>query len=234
MHFKSILLAFLFSLFTTGLFAHAYWLQSSATGVLNKEHQVSVIFAEPAGAKEPTDGEEWSAMKGYTLWLLTPSQQKIKLETKVEQDHYTASFIPEEQGSYLVFMENEAIAVMGGWRMLFYASVPVQVGSAKTVLPVVPESKLSLVVAPAKKGTLQLKLNPGAIDITKMKLTAFDHKGAKEDLVLGKDGNATFTPKGKGLYYFEAVYLNKEASGTFEGNEYKNLYYAVTTSVTAD
>ncbi len=232
MNFKSLSFTLLLSLVSTGLFAHAYWLKTSSKGTLNKKQEITLTFAEPTGAAEPIDGEEWAGMKGYNLWLISPSNKKVKLDAVVSgKDAYKASFTPDEKGTYHVFLENESLDVNGEWRVVFYADALVQIGNEAIEIPAASQDKMSLVAVTNKGGEVALKLDAGTIGVAAMKLTAFDEKGNKEDISLNADGTALFKPAAKGAYKFEAVHLNKEAQGTYNGAAFKNLYYAITTSV---
>lgn len=212
-------------------FAHAFWLKTNPTGKKGQAHEVQIFFAEPAEKPELIDSKEMANVKGFSVWLLAPGKEKIKLQTTVSTDHYKAAFTPDQNGQYRIVLLNDAMEVMeyasGSLRIEFYASANVQVG-AENAVAATGGFKLNV----SAKGTTAQKpvsvaVEHQDIDLSKVTISVFNQAGWKLDLKPDANGKAEFTALDKGTYFIEAVYKAK-TPGTWNNKEYKSVYFAAT------
>lgn len=231
---KRLLLLVLLSLSFTGAFAHAYWIQAQPVGKKGQAHQVEIFFAEPADKRESLDSKEMANVKNFTVWLLAPGKEKVKLQIAAASDHYTANFTPDTDGEYLIVLQNDQVDVldfpsMGPFKAEFYASAKVQVGGfkAQQIITATDFKFNVLAKSTAAHQPVYLSLT-GNVDLSKVEISIFNQAGWKLDLKPGADGQAEFKALEKGKYFIEAVYKDK-TTGTFNNKDYKSVYYASTT-----
>ncbi|MBB5441134.1 putative GH25 family protein [Pedobacter sp. AK017] len=229
---KSWALLMLMTIGVNSAFAHAFWLKTNPSGKKGQAHEVQVFYAEPAEKPELLDSKEMANVKNFSLWLLMPGKEKIKLQTTAATDHYKASFTPEQNGEYRIILQNDAMEVLefpsGSLRIEFYASAAVQVGTEKAV-PETGRFKLnvSTTATTAYKPVL-ITVEHQDIDLSKVTISIFNQAGWKLDTKVDTNGKAEFKALDKGTYFIEAVYKDK-SPGTLNNKEYKSVYCAATT-----
>ncbi|MEM6842227.1 MAG: DUF4198 domain-containing protein, partial [Bacteroidota bacterium] len=89
------------------------------------------------GVKEETEGDAFEKMKNFTLWVVDAAGNKTKLEASPKEDHYLASFTPEEKGVYTVMLDNDEIDVIdysqydfGIFKTHYHSVARIEVGSS--------------------------------------------------------------------------------------------------------
>lgn len=117
--------------------AHTMWIESSYQGYIGQEQQVKIYFGE-FSINMITPAQKWfSDIADCKLMLLTPDGEKKALSKAREENFYTASFTPEAEGWYLVYLEHLVKDLYQGMRITYQALSWVKVGSP-TGLPDVP------------------------------------------------------------------------------------------------
>jgi len=232
---KTILLVTVLTFSLSNVFAHAFWIKTNAAGKKGQPHAVEVFFAEPAGKRELLNSDEMKTVKKFTLWLLVPGKEKIKLELVPAKDHYTSTFTPVNDGKYHIVLQNEEIDVVdyqaaGIYKSDFFASATVNVGVAKPA--VLPPSGFKFTVSAEGKlrpdQPVTVTLEHQQIDLSKVTLSIYNQQGWKLDVKVNKQtGKGIFNVLGAGSYFIEAAYNNK-VDGNYNGKAYNSAYYAAT------
>lgn len=217
------------------IFAHGYWVETKGNGKIGQLHDIKVYFSEPNGAPEPTDGEEWALVKGFTLYVISPSGVKTSLTTTVNPDHYASSFIPEEEGGYFVILESTDLGVMEPGKKfafipIFYATTLVKVGEVdaraelNNVLDYVPMG----VYAQIKKGRGGESLsyifkNKDDVDFMVTVITpdgqSLQMDGSPKSLDLSKFEKGTYTTQ---------MMIAEKTKGKKDDIEYNTIYRIAT------
>jgi uncharacterized GH25 family protein len=111
-------------------FAHALWVETNPSATIDQTHQVRIFYGEYANQEiEPI--ENWySDVKDFTLWLTTPSQQKVKLEKQATADFFQSSFTPTEEGIYTLTVVHAAKDLGGTTKFEFSSTAFVTAGNA--------------------------------------------------------------------------------------------------------
>ncbi|WP_316814147.1 hypothetical protein [Pedobacter heparinus] len=212
-------------------FAHAFWLKTNPSGKKGKAHEVQIFYAEPAEKPELLDSKEVANVKNFSVWLLIPGKEKIKLQTTAAKDHYKASFTPEQNGQYRIILQNDAIDVFeypsGSLRIEFYASALIQVGTENAVAETGGYKLNVFAKGVTAHQPVAVAVEHQEIDLSKVVISIFSPSGWKLDVKPDANGKAEFTALDKGTYFIEAVYRAK-TPGTLNNKEYKSVYYAAT------
>lgn len=119
----------LFAIFTCKMVtAHALWIETTAIGSKDKDQEVKIYYGEYShNLIEPVD-KWYSDVKGFKLFLISPSQQKTEIKTTAHSDYFSASFNPTEEGTYILAIEHPAKDPYQTTAFEFTAMAKVQVG----------------------------------------------------------------------------------------------------------
>lgn len=215
--------------------AHALWVKTAAVGKKGTQHEVQVYFAEPGQQREPVEGEEWRMVKGFDLWVISPSGKESRLELKAQSDFYSTTFIPREEGLYRVLLKHEKIGVLtfdkaAPFVPYFYASANVWVGNeagiTDALLPGRDQLPVSIVPV-VKKGTSKVFFHISSPEGLQYQVTVFSPSGTVTKLEAGKKGQAAFDAAEPGDYQAELSAVDTKP-GTIGGKEYKKAYHVAT------
>ena len=96
-----VALALLFFLFDQTALAHAMWIETNRSGSVNEEHEINVFFGEFShDVREDAGEESFEKVKKFELWIADQHGEKTILEAVPNGNHYTASFVPTNEGVY--------------------------------------------------------------------------------------------------------------------------------------
>lgn len=129
--FRSFFLFTLFLIGNMGLgFAHALYIDTNSKGNLDETHEVKVYYSEFADRTKEKVSDWYSDAASFELWLVRPNGMRVLLETKVENDHVSSSFIPKEKGVYRLEISHTTADVAEGTAYQFNAFAQVSVGNS--------------------------------------------------------------------------------------------------------
>ncbi|MGS2760710.1 DUF4198 domain-containing protein [Sinomicrobium sp. M5D2P9] len=233
---KKIILALVAVLTLQQANAHFLWLETKATGKLNKSHEVKVFFGEYSyGEREKTDGH-FTFAEDFTLHLIGPDGNKTTLDKKAATDHYSASFTPETAGVYRVILTNNNLEVVDytqydlGIFKTEYASVAtVHVGKeGKSDTGISSLSKLEIV--PEKEGEeIILQVVYDGKPLAENELKIFLPEGWSKTLHTDEHGKVSFSLPWKNTYVVETSY-KEQVPGTYKDKEYEFIWHFTTYS----
>lgn len=209
------------------LYAHALWIETNANGKKGQQQEVKIFYGEYAEFSPEKIADWYSDVKDFTLWLVAPDGQKTKLAASPKEDHYTASFTPDNDGVYTLQVSHSAKDLGRTTLYQFNTSATVAVGKNDTAdikgnsNPLKFRLKGSKINEPV---TIEGFFNDGTSD--KMSVTVFSPKGWTRQLE-GKNGIASFVPEWKGKYMIE-VSRSDEEKGDHNGKEYTGIWRCAT------
>ena len=242
---KKILLSVLSLMLLSGSTqAHYLWIETAGNGQLNNPHHIKIRFGEYTyGVIEETSGEAFQSVNNYDLWLLSPSGEKTALESTPRKDHYLATFIPTETGTYTIALDNKQMQVLdysqyniGIMKPQYHCKARVVVGPDYTGTPATNPKGIEFV----ELSTNQYKVG------NKVRLKVFFKGQAlpKQEVTISVDdlwtrkartdeqGEITFNLPWQKLYTAETTY-NEEVPGSFESIDYEYIWHCGTYCFTA-
>jgi hypothetical protein len=224
-----------FTFFTALAHGHYLWLETQSTGQLGILHHVRVHYGEYTyGVTESVEGEAFPAVANFKLWLLGPDGGRKPLTAIPSSDHYAASFLPDQAGTYTVMLGNSEIDVIdytqydfGVFKTHYQATARVQVGGEPT--DTISENPHGL--------TLQ-RLTSGP-DTVRLQVLYKDkpHVGAEvkvyvsdlwsKTLETDEDGKVSFALPWQTTYIAETT-KKEEIPGTYKGKDYDFIWHCAT------
>jgi len=230
---KSLLFAFLFTLATGQLFAHALWIETATSGKSGKQHEVKVYYGEYATNEREEITKWYSDVKDFTLWLSAPGKEKIKLTTTAGSNFYTASFTPQAEGQYILTVSHEAKELGGTTKYEFLSSAIVTVGKAGSVDQAAIPVTLSVYTAETKSyktnAPVQIKAMAGGKPLAKKAISVFSPEGWTKEVTTDENGTITFKPIWPGRYVLE-VSTSEKTTGDHHGKAYTAAWQGATSS----
>lgn len=228
---KKRMTAFLVSVLCLGLgtaSAHALWIETATQGKKGVSQDVKVYFGE-FGTEDISQAAEWfSDLKEFKLVLITPDQQEINLPVKAAGNAYSASFVPEMDGTYQLAIRKIVGEVYYGFKLDYNASATVQVGASKTKL----QSSNPLAILPVSgdyqvNKVIRLQADADSTWKGEKTITVVSPNTWTKSLYPGEDHQAEFTPLWPGKYLVELI-VKDDAAGTHNGKPYKTDFHCAT------
>ncbi|MDO4704009.1 hypothetical protein [Tannerella sp.] len=178
--------------------AHTMWIESSYQGNVGHEQQVKIFFGE-FSIDMITPTKKWfSDIADCKLMLLTPNGEKKALSKAQEENYYTASFMPESEGWYLIYLEHLVKDLYEGMRITYQALSWVRVGNP-TGLPVVqsPFSNGKLILPPLTpfelNASTEVTLVKGSAPVVSQRFALTANNGWRKTLRSGKESGTAST-----------------------------------------
>jgi len=221
---KKLLLSILaFCAFLSNTFAHALWIETAPTGKKGVAQEVRIYFGEFAD-KDITPTERWfSDTRSFSLVLITPDKQEIKLNPNQQKEYFSATFTPEKEGVYTVLLHHLVKEVYHGNRLDYNSSAQVRVGNTSS--EVIPSFSNIGIYADGKMGFKKeqaisfiafLDNKPAA----KTEVEVVAPNGWSKRLYTDSTGKGSFTAIWPGRYNLEFTHSGKK-SGEHQGKPYE-------------
>lgn len=230
---KSLLLALLFTLGSSQLFAHALWIETATKGKVGQEQQIKIYYGEYATNEREETAKWYSDVKDFTLWLTAPGKEKIKLSTTPGTNFYSASFTPKGDGQYVLTVSHEAKELGGTTKYEFLSAAIVTVGKPAPVEHSAIPTSLSVYTMEAKthqiNAPIQLKAVLNGQALANKTVSIFSPEGWNKEATTDENGILTFNPLWAGRYVLE-VSTREKASGEHNGKAYTAAWQGATSS----
>lgn len=227
---KYLLLSILMILSGFSAFSHALWIETHPKAIKNNLHDVKIFYGEYAAQEiEPVD-EWYSDVRDFKIVLTTPSQQKIDLSTEAATDHFKTSFIPKEDGIYLLSIVHPAKDLGGSTKYEFSSVALVSVGQAIAPLADLP---FYIHVQPKlfKKGqVIEAIVLQNGKPVSGAELLVMGQEGWSKTWKTDAAGKISFPGIWKGKYVLETSISNDEI-GQWHDKSYKRIWHGATTSI---
>jgi len=234
--FKLITFVLLMLIASPQLFAHALWIETKATGTKGKAQEISVYFGEYSD-NDITEAAKWfSDLKDFSLVVISPSKNEIKLTATALQNKYQAFFTPDEDGVYTIAMHHKVKDVYGTMVLDYNSSATVTVGNAaKGNEASVNSNVISLFSKDVTTAKQKVKVNVNALYEAKpakeQKMKVIAPNGWEKELWSNENGEISFTPIWPGNYMVEFAYTEK-AAGEHNGKKYDEIWKMATYLIT--
>ncbi|RZM15989.1 MAG: DUF4198 domain-containing protein [Pedobacter sp.] len=226
-----MMIAMLFSV--SSLFAHALWIETSATGKIGQKQSVKVFYGEYADLGRDSVSTWYSDVKEFTLWLVGPDKKKVQLTVTPSVNYFEASFTPDQNGSYTVMVSHEAKELGGTTKYHFLSSADVSVGKASAVAAQNTNGlKLHLADVNSVKVKQAVKMTALSKDAahSKKAVTVFSPTGWSKEFYTDEQGAFEFTPLWAGRYVVEISDTDK-TPGQHHGKDFKSTWKGATYSL---
>ncbi|MBO9672613.1 MAG: DUF4198 domain-containing protein [Sphingobacteriaceae bacterium] len=227
---KISLLALFLALGITNVFAHALWIETSATGKKGQAQGIKVFFGEYESNECDTTAKWFSNLKDFKLVLTAPNGTTTILTTSPDVLFYKASFTPDQDGTYKIAIVHEVATVYEKAKIEYYAFADVAVGTLK-INKVFP-ADATLTIRPGKYA---LKVGETAVHeviynktpFANQKLTVVGPDKKAQTTTTDAAGKFTFNPGAKGNYFLEA-FTEDKTPGKLNGQDYEKTWHLVT------
>lgn len=239
MRLTKIVFTILTLFISSSSFAHYIWLETASTGRKGETHTVNVYFGEyNHGVIEDPNGENFEGVKDFKLWVIAPSGTKSILETAIKDNAYQGSFVPSEEGTYTIVLNNDEIDVIdysqydfGIFKTHYHSTAKVEVG--KSTGNIVAANVEGLTIVPTSIGkveegeTVSLKVLYKNQPIADQEVTIFIADLWSKKLSTNEEGIITFNLPWKTKYTLETT-KNEEVPGTYKGEDYEFVWHCAT------
>ncbi|MGV3705500.1 MAG: DUF4198 domain-containing protein [Arcticibacter sp.] len=231
---RSFLLLLLFSTGTVQLFAHALWIETPGTGKKGQPQEVKIFYGEYASNEREQLSEWYSDVKEFTLWLTAPGKEKVQLSKTPGADFYSASFIPEQDGVYLLTVSHVAKDLGGTTKYEFSSVAAVAVGKTSVVDHRSIPNTINVLAGEARtykmNATVQLKAVLNGQPLANKPVSVFSPEGWSKEFITDANGHVAFTPLWPGRYVLELSNFEK-TTGTHNGQTYTAAWQGATSSL---
>ncbi len=207
--------------------AHALWLETQAIGKLNQKHSVKIFYGEYAEQTVDSVKNWYSNVKDFELYLIGPQGQKQKLEKSEKADHFEASFIPTENGTYTLSAIIPAKEAYETMRFEFSAFANVQVGNTALKNGTLPFHLQTDELNPKSGSIIQVQLlNQDQIE-KDQEVIIMAPNGWTKTLKSDANGKINFKPIASGKYIIEAS-KTEDKKELWEGQNIEKIWKGTT------
>lgn len=210
--------------------AHALWIETGVKGAKGKSHNVKIFFGEYAENERDTVSKWFSNLKEVQVFVTAPDGSKKQLTLTDAVNHYSSSFTPDQQGTYIVSLAHTVADVYGTNKLEYYATATVLVGGVDnkglrnaTTLALQPANDE---IAGKKEAVVEVYKNSQALANAKVEVASPD--GWVKAVHANTNGQASFIPFSSGMHMLEVIHSDKTASGTHNGKNFQSVTHIVT------
>jgi uncharacterized GH25 family protein len=217
------------------VFAHALWIETNAAGSIGKVHEIKILYGEYA-AQEFEETEKWySDVNNFALWLVSPDGSMKQLQYKPGNKHYTASFVPDKEGVYILKVSHSAKELDGSFMYQFNASAVVAVGVKTSAIPnASANNDLYLQHEKSSDGKQgRVKAFYKGKPAGKITITVSGPSGWSKNFETDENGVMQFELLWKGWYALEGTYIIEEKGNHFD-KPYEQIWRCATTRMNFD
>ncbi|MBB6237080.1 hypothetical protein HDC90_001698 [Pedobacter sp. AK013] len=233
---KISLVALFLAFSISNVFAHALWIETSATGKKGQLQEVKVFFGEYE-SNEPDSAAKWfSNLKDFKLVLTAPNGTTKVLTSTPDVHFFKANFTPEERGFYRLSIVHEVAAIYEHAKIEYYTYANVfvtdgdAIGDGPKYSPLFPANALFTVhldSAPelGKLASPEFVFNKSAF--VNQRISMIDPNRKKLELKTDESGKCNFKVEKSGKYFIEAFKEDK-TPGKLNGKNYDKVWHLVT------
>lgn len=223
--------------------AHYLWVETAPVAQLNEAHIVKVKYGEYTyGAIETVGNDAFNSVKNFKLWLVSPSGKKTELKTTPEQNFYKASFIPTEEGSYTLALDNNDIQVLdyteydfGIFKPQYHAKARVTVGGNAESIAITNREGIEIINLSDKisshNSEVKLKVLFQGEILEEQEVVIYVSDRWSKKMITDEKGEISFKlPWNNTLYTVETTF-NENIPGTYNGDDYDFIWHCATYAI---
>lgn len=235
MKLKFILTAFMLFTFVHFTLAHYIWIETDSNPRVGGEQLIKIYYGEYNEGVREKRGGKLEELEGITAWIIDPNGKKIQLTVIKDALYFKTSFIPKQEGKYVVVAVNEIREVLdwrkydiGIIRPVYYTSREIQVGNSGEVVSGKSHMADFMITKQPNAGdeksfTLFFKGQP----LANAKVLFHAPNEWSKELKTDANGVVSITPPWNGMYVVECIYPEK-VPGNFKGKQYETIRHRVT------
>ncbi|WP_316734629.1 hypothetical protein [Pedobacter aquatilis] len=210
--------------------AAAYWMEIKGTNKINEQVTVRVIYGniDDAGIRHRHKGKELDLAGDFRFSILYPNGKNEKLKLVKKEDCWEAYFTPNQNGSYRIFGINDTHPVVdrsatGGENVLpiDYLCGAYQIGDDSN-LKQKPQQFLDIISVRNDNKISFTAFRNGTAENQGTKIRVFNPENWERELVLDKNGAASFLGNKDGMYNIRLDWVENKA-GNYLGVNYKSI-----------
>lgn len=233
---KKILVTAAFILFTiVPTFAHYLWIETNSNGKIGQEQEVKVFFGEYTyGVIEAVNGEAFSSVKDFTLWLVDAKGNKSSIAVTAKENHYIGYFTPTINGVYTVVLNNDAIDVIdytqydfGIFKTHYNSISKVLVGNVSGETAAINEKGITVKDISETNGEVKLQVLYQNNPLAKNELKIYVADLWSKTLETDENGIVTFKKPWDTKYIVETTF-EERVPGTYKGEAYEFIWHCGT------
>ncbi|UXP32342.1 DUF4198 domain-containing protein [Reichenbachiella agarivorans] len=223
---------------TSSSMAHYMWVETSSAGSINQAQDIRVYFGEYTyGLEEKVGDEAFTKVQDFSLWVVSPSGKKTTLKTKEQETYYLASFVPKENGTYTVILDNNNIGVIdytqydfGIFKTHYHSVAQIQVGetSGETIAQNEEGITVKRLAADGKEVKLQVLYKNAPL--AKNELQVFVADQWSKTLHTDENGMVSFDRPWETKYIIETT-KKEEVPGQYKGKDYQFIWHCATVCI---
>lgn len=225
-------------LVSTSSFAHYLWIETNSIGTLNQEQEIRVHYGEYTyGVVEEVNGDAFLKVNQFNLWIVDPLGNKTELKITAENTFYKATFKPELNGTYTVYLNNNAIDVIdytqynfGIFKTHYHSVAKIVVGNKQSETTVDNQNGITINDISENNTTVTLKVlfknNPLQNNEVKIFVADLWSKTLQTD----ENGNVSFKLPWNTKYIIETTY-KEEIPGKYNNENYQFIWHCVTYTI---
>ncbi|MBF4516965.1 hypothetical protein IRZ71_11440 [Flavobacterium sp. ANB] len=209
--------------------ASAYWIDVKGSNKINEPVNIELCYGsmDEYGVRHRDTGKELQLAGDFRMRIVDSKGIEQELQLVKQKDCWLATFIPKNEGQYRIIGINDKHPVVdrsasGGENILpiDYISAFYNVGHLNTS-QINPMQKLDLMTI-SENGKITVKaFFDGKPSKPGTKLRVFNPENWEKEIVLNKDGEATFYPTMKGLYIIRQDWV-EPVSGIYQNVAFKS------------
>lgn len=211
--------------------ADSLWIEADAKGQVGKPQTVKVIFGSYNQYRlQKVTTDDFQQIKDFTCWAISPSGKHVNLMFRPKVTAYEAVFTPDEDGTYVLLVENKLRRVedwsnsstkIGVAKQHYYGRTTVTVGSGQKNVSANALTDLTLVKMPcsAQDTTVSIQVLLHGKPVPNATLFMRHPEMPEQKLTTAQDGKVSFTAPKPGRY-FALVTLKFDSPGTYRGVHY--------------
>lgn len=212
--------------------AHALYIDVSPQATIGEKQEVKIYYSEFKDRTHEKIADWYSNVADFELWLVQPNGKRVQLPTSAREDHFAASFVPKDAGSYRLEIGHTAEDPGEGTAYQFNAFAQVQVGEPAKVLPVAGTQPELLLVEEqqmaVKPGTKVFRAYFKGEPQEGIAATLFLPSGKTETITSNAEGLFEVELKEKGTYFVEATTYHEEEAGNTAKAPYQSVWRCAT------
>lgn len=228
---KPIFLLTTFLMANIGLgHAHALYIDTEDQGTRGKTQEVKVYYSEFADGTVEKVADWYSNVADFELWLVGPDGQRTQLTTTAKEDHFTASFVPEEKGTYRLEISHTAEDPGDKTAYQFNAFAQVWVGKSHKILPVTGNGPELVLIQTSKNNskTKIFKTYFKGAPKGEISATLFLPSGETKTVKSNSDGVILLSVAEKGTYFLEATTYHENEAGSTQKAAFESVWRCAT------